>query len=322
MIKPLNKIRAYCLACLVILLSGLTISTSKTLAEDLPTIAVFSSHDSAPFKELATSFRAELRSHYPGAIFSYSIINDNEKEADRGSIQNVRRQNPKLILALGTTSVRAAVQEFPDTPIIASMVIDNDAFAGAANATGLLLQIPPGTHLWWLNRFLPDLKRVAVIYNPDENQAWIDKAKNIAGQHGMKIVPIRVKTPKHLPRALKELNRKGEVLLGVPDRTVYSRKTAKMVLLSSFRSKIPFVGLSQSWVKAGGIYGLDWDYGALGKECAKTAAKILGGVLPVGDIPVRAPVEYLTYSINLKTARNMNLDIDPALLAKAAMVFE
>lgn len=301
-------------------LAGLACNAAPVAAEELPSIAVLSSRDGAPYEELAGSFRAELFRRYPQATFSYSLLRQ-DKGADQQILQSIRHQNPNLILALGTSAVLEVLREFPETPLIASMVINDDCLAGAEKATGILLRIPPGTHLLWLHRFFPELKRVAIIYNPAENQSWVAEAENVASSHGLEIIPIKVDSPLHLPRALKELNRKAEILLGVPDNVVYSGKTAKMVLLSSFRSRIPFVGLSQSWVKAGGVYGLDWDYGALGRECALAAVKILGGTRP-GDIPVRTPVEHLIYVFNLKTLRYMHLDIDPEHLAGAAVVFK
>lgn len=319
MSRTVQNIRVCCLACLLTL-AGVATSAAVGLAADLATVAVFSSNDGAPYEELGASFRAALSKSYPGTKFTYALFSQDEGGGREG-LQNTRRQKPALILALGTRAVTLAVREFPDTPVVASMVINSDDFAGAAKATGIILRISPRTHLRWLRRFLPDLRRVAVIYNSGENRPWVSEAEHLATTYGLEIVPIAVDSPQELPRALKELNRKGEVLLGIPDTTVYSVKTAKMVLLSSFRSKIPFVGLSRSWVKAGGIYGLEWDYIALGRECAETAGKILGGAA-VGEIKARAPDEHLLYSINLKTAKHMNLDIDPALLAGAAMVFE
>ena len=289
-------------------------------AEEKPTVAVFSSHDSAPFKALENSFRNKLTDKYPNVTFTSSLFSK-DIGANRKIIQKSRLQKPDLILALGTLAVREAVQKLPGIPVVASMVINNDAFANSPRVTGIVLQIPPQIHMHWLRRFLPDIRRVAVIYNPGENQDWVSDATSAAGQYGFELVPIRVESPRDLPRALKQLGREGEVLLGIPDTTVYSGKTAKMVLLSSFRNKIPFVGLSRSWVKAGSIYGLEWDYGALGRECGDVAIKILGGV-PPSDIPSREMNDNLLYSLNMKTVKHFNLKIDKALLNGAAKVFE
>ncbi len=301
-------------------MAGLTTDVCLATAQDQPTIAVLSSHDSAPFNKLETSFRNKLAGRYPNAKFSHSLFSK-DLGSNREIVKRIRREHPQLILALGTSAVREATQEFPDTPVIASMVVDDDAFADSSMATGIVLKIPPHSHLRFLRRFLPDIKRVAIIYDPEENQDWVYDATSAAGQYDFEIVPIKVESPRDLPRALKQLSREGEVLLGIPDTTVYSGKTAKMVLLSSFRNKIPFIGLSRSWVKAGSIYGLEWDYGALGRECGDAALKILGGASPT-DIQNREMNENLLYSVNMKTLKHFNLKIDKALLNGAAKVFE
>lgn len=55
-----------------------------------------------------------------------------------------------------------------------------------------------------------------------------------AAKLGLEIIVVPVKTAKGLPSALKSLDRKADSILGIADKTVYSSKTAKAVLLFSF----------------------------------------------------------------------------------------
>ena len=94
-----------------------------------------------------------------------------------------------------------------------------------------------------------------------------------------------------------------------------------MVLLSSFRNKIPFIGLSKSWVKAGALYSLEWDYPDIGKQCAVVASQILNGK-NVYDIPARKMSGNATYSLNTRTVRHMKLDIGSEIIDGASFVFK
>ena len=114
--------------------------------------------------------------------------------------------------------------------------------------------------------------------------------------------------------------RDADVLWAIPDKTVFSSQTLKQVLLSSFRSRIPVVGLSRSWVKAGAFYALDRDYQDLGRQNAVIARKLLAGT-SVDKIIPETPGEVI-YSLNLKTARHMKTDIGDELVAGAAKVYE
>ena len=167
-------------------------------------------------------------------------------------------------------------------------------------------------------RFLPGVDRAVILYNPQENSHWIDGITKTAKQLDIEIEAIPVESVKQLPAALKALCRKGNVLLGLPDDTVYSGTTAEAVLLSTFRNRIPFAGLSPSWVKAGALYSLGWDYMDLGRQCGTIAGKILAGT-PVADIAPVSP-EKVRYEVNLKTADHLRLTIDPGLIQGATVV--
>ena len=73
------------------------------------------------------------------------------------------------------------------------------------------------------------------------------------------------------------------------------------MLLFSFRQQIPFVGLSDEWVKAGALYALERDYPDLGAQAGGLAVKILGET-PPRALPPQTPRTIL-YDINLKTAQ-------------------
>ena len=137
---------------------------------------------------------------------------------------------------------------------------------------------------------------------------------------GIELIAQPVNVPQDLPRALKGLARRVDVLWGIPDAVVFSRKTAKAILLFSFRNRIPLVGLSGAWVMAGALYALERDYRALGAQCGEMAWKILAGE-PVGSMPSALPRK-VAYSLNQKTARHVKLELAKDLVRGAKQVFE
>ena len=105
-----------------------------------------------------------------------------------------------------------------------------------------------------------------------------------------------------------------------PFRPVLNRQTAKAVLLSSFHNRIPFVGLSSAWVKAGALYALNWDYSDIGAQSGEIALRVLQGT-PPGTIPP-VPPRKVQYALNLKTASHMKLDLTPQLIDAALETFK
>ena len=167
---------------------------------------------------------------------------------------------------------------------------------------------------------LPESKTVGVLYNPKENQQRVEAAIRVALQHGFKLIARPVDTPQDLPSALDSLSRQVDVLWSVTDAIVISPQTAQPILLFSFRNRIPLVGLSSTWVKAGALYSLDWDYGDIGRQAGELVQRILRGTKPA-DLPPASPRK-LTYAINLKSAQQLGVDMPRNLVRGARQVFE
>jgi putative ABC transport system substrate-binding protein len=225
----------------------------------------------------------------------------------------------KLVVTLGSKATAAALRANLQIPVVAGMVLKPENFKALNNATGVFLDFPVQTQFEWIREFLPHAGTIGVLYNPLENEGAIEKARSIAGEMGLKLVAKMVDTPEKLPGAMKSLGREADVLWGVSDSVVLTPQTAKSILLFSFRNRIPFIGLSNVWVKAGALYSLDRDYNDIGKQCGEIAVKILKGASADEVVPV--PPRKIIYSLNRKTADHMKVEIPERLLQNAQEVF-
>jgi len=136
----------------------------------------------------------------------------------------------------------------------------------------------------------------------------------------LEIIGVEIFSARQLQDRLTIIAKNADVLLAIPDQTVYSGRTAKEVLLFSYRNRIPFIGLSSSWVRAGALYALEVDYEHLGRQCARTAKKIIEGS-PAGTIPLSSPTK-VTYTVNERIRKYHRLEISPDLIDGASKVFE
>ena len=317
----MNQAGRISLSILQVLLIGILVAFpgGHTLrAVDRPLVASLSSQNSKQYLQVLKSCEQQVAKLYPEAKFiRYSM----RKESVENSqvLQEIMQSNPVVLLTIGSRATRAGLNSIPDVPVVASMILNEQVIEQSNRATGVLLSFPPEVHLQWLRRFLPNINRAVMLYNPEENSQSIAGMKETAEGLDFEIETIPVTSVKQLPAALKSLGRKADMLLGMPDNTVYSGKTAKAVLLSTYRNRIPFAGLSPSWVKAGALYSLSWDYNDLGRQCGVLAGKILAGT-PAADIAPVTPAK-VCYEVNLKTADHMRLTIDPTLVQGATKVY-
>ena len=282
-------------------------------------IAVLVSQEAPPYRQALAGFtRALERRGLKVSVRVGSLEGDGAKAAQ--ALAAARPEQAQLILTLGTLATQAvAARKDLTAPVVTGLVL-RVSDLGGANATGVVLEFPVETELRWLQRFFPGRRAVGVLYHPDENRSRIEAAVRTAQALGLTLVARSVERARDLPDELESLANRADLLWGVADSVVLTPQTAKPILLFSYRNRIPFVGLSQSWVKAGALYALDRDYDDIGAQCAELAFKVLRGTPPSALPP--EPPRKLVYSINLRTARHMKLEIPDALLKGAQEVVD
>ena len=282
-------------------------------------IAVIVSQDASPYQEVLDGFKQALEAQGVRAQFDVHALHGDGAKAEE-ALLGARQDGAGLLLALGSLGAQAAVREVRDIPVVAGLILNADALAKSPNATAVVLEFPVETELRFLQRLLPRQRNVGVLFNPLENQARIDAAARAAGALGLTLYARKVVSPKELPDALESLNKRADVLWGVADQIVLNSRTARPILLFSLRNRIPFVGLSATWVKAGALYALDRDYHDIGVQCGEMAVRILQGAAPSTLPPV--PPRKVVYTVNLKTARLLRLDLRAPVLQAAQAVIE
>lgn len=288
------------------------------VADDSASLVVVTTRNDGPYKGVVSGVRSALEERSSGTELSVHSL-QTDGEGAMAALRDARRSGKAPLLTVGSIATRAALEMPGDAPVIACMVVDAEDLEEADNATGVLLEFPLETQLQWIHRFVPKSNAIGVLYNPAENQERIDEAKKIAKRLGLRLVAREVYRPQDLPNALNSLAREADILLAVTDQMVLSRQTAQAILLFSFRNRMPFSGLSASWVKAGALYALERDYEDMGAQCAEMAVKVLKGKR-ASSMPPAMPRK-VVYSLNLKTAEHLKLSLPRDLVEGAAEVF-
>jgi len=303
----------------LILLAQLTLSvwSDTVLAEKTLQVLIVANSTDEPYQLASKGFKAQLSLMH--SIKYAEIIILRNKNPDLTVSAAIKDNNPDLIFSLGGESTEAALRNTSKIPVVATMILKKSSYLRTGNLTGVYLNFPLTIQFEWLKKFFPEQRKIAIFYNPAENSGLIQEAKKIAEQQRLDLISIPVETPKELPDALDQLRNNIEILLAIPDEVAMSTKTAKEVLLASFRNRVPLIGLSDNWVKSGAFYSLSWDYDDLGRQCAIQADKLLKGV-PIQNVPIEFPRK-TTYSINAKIAEHMNMEISQVLLKNAKFIF-
>lgn len=197
---------------------------------------------------------------------------------------------------------------------VACMVLD------PAGKSAVVLQHPAEARLQRVRRLLPNATTLGVLVaEGEEPGAEIRDLQQAARRHRFTLYvhPIDLKRP--LAQQLEPLADRIDVLLASYDLRIYSAEHAPATLLFSWRNRIPVIGASDAWSRAGALLSFDWDYADLGRQCGELASRLppqRGFERQVIETPRRMP-----HSINQDAARQFMLTVPPDLLQSARSRF-
>lgn len=105
---------------------------------------------------------------------------------------------------------------------------------------------------------------------------------------------------------LKQLLGNCDVVLAVPDQSIYNRSTIQNILLTTYRHQVPLIGFSPSYVKAGAIVAVYSVPAQIGLQAAEIIQKMsLERHLPPPQFP-----RYYSVGVNVQVARSLGLAVD------------
>jgi putative ABC transport system substrate-binding protein len=232
-----------------------------------------------------------------------------------------------LILAFGTTTIRAARDGAPGLPIVminagdpvgAKFVASLARPGGDLTGTSAAGEEVLSKQVELLSTAVPQLKRVSVLMNSANpaNAFFFDAMSLRAKTLGLRLDRIDVAGERDLDEAIARA--KGGALVVVTDPTFFPNRVRIIEL--TFRSQVPSVFGGREYVAAGGLMSYSSSNAWHWRNAASFVDKILKGAKPA-DIPVEQPNKF-ELVINLKAAKALGLTIPQSLLQRADEVIQ
>src|SRR5438552_3693148 len=218
-----------------------------------------------------------------------------------------------LILALGTTTIRAARDGAPGLPVVminagdpvgARFVASLARPGGDLTGTSAAGEEVLAKQVELLSAAVPQLKRVSVLMNSANpaNGFFFDAMSFRARTLGLRIDRIVV-AEGELEGAISRA--KGGALVVVNDPSFFQDRVRIIELTR--RSQLPSIFGDREYVAAGGLMSYVSSNAWHWRSAASFVDKILKGAKPA-DIPVEQPTKF-ELVINLKTARALGITI-------------
>jgi putative ABC transport system substrate-binding protein len=235
-----------------------------------------------------------------------------------------------VIAAIGSPSAPAAKAVTTTIPIVFIIGFDPVEFGlvtslnrPGGNLTGVtVLGVELGSkRLELLHELIPTANVVAALVNPTTPAAETQSTELQAAARalGLKLHVLHASTEGDLDAVFPTLLQLGARGLVVGNDTFFSTRSEQLAALA-FQHWVPTIFQYRQFVEAGGLMSYGGDIADSYRLTGVFAGRILKGEKPA-DIPVQQATK-VELIINLKTARALDIDVPPTLLARADEVIE
>jgi putative ABC transport system substrate-binding protein len=173
-----------------------------------------------------------------------------------------------------------------------------------------------------MHDLLPKAARFAVLLNPSNprySEATSKSLSEAARTLGLEIVFYKASTPGEIDAAFAAMARDRAEALFIGGEALFFSRGVQIATLA-IRDRLPASFSSRELVQAGLLMSYGTNLIDMARQIGIYTGSILKGAKPT-DLPVLQSTKF-EFVINLQTARSLNLDIPPTLLARADEVIE
>ena len=173
-----------------------------------------------------------------------------------------------------------------------------------------------------MHDLLPKAASFAVLLNPSNprySEATSKSLSEAASTLGLDIVFYKASTPGEIDAAFTAMARDRADALFIGGEALFASRSVQIATLA-VRDQLPASFSSRELVQAGLLMSYGTNLIVMVHQVGIYTGRILKGAKPA-DLPVLQSTKF-EFVINLQTARSLNLDIPPTLLARADEVIE
>ena len=234
-----------------------------------------------------------------------------------------------VIVAASPYAITAAAKATKTIPIV-GVDLESDPVANGwarslsrpgGNVTGEFLDLPElaGKQIQLLREAVPQLARVAVVWDSTIGQVQVRATEAAARAAGIQAQSVGIRLAADLPEAFARSVRahaQGMIVLSSPVLLGLREEISKFALTHH----LPMISLFTSYPQAGALMAYGPNLSEMYRRLGSYVDRILKGSRP-GDLPIARPTKF-ELVINLKTAKALGLTIPPSLLQRADQVIE
>ncbi|MCW8847969.1 MAG: hypothetical protein OQK19_04400 [Sedimenticola sp.] len=263
-------------------------------------VLILSSGKSPVYEKIAEALKARLKSPERRVhLLTYS----NKHETSL-----VIPSNTQLVITLGLKAGEVIQTMNSGLPVLHALIPKSSSsrlLKNTENRTAIYLDQAPNRQLLLAQLINKDPHIGILLGNSTmgSKQEFI----SLANKLGMEISYRAVTSEEMVGPQLKELLVESNILLALPDPSVFNRRTVFNILLSSYHNKTPVIGFSSAYVKAGALISIFSTPDDIARHIAETTSEYLEKnekKLPKPEYP-----KYFSVEINSSVARSLGITL-------------
>lgn len=197
--------------------------------------------------------------------------------------------NPQMydvLVAVGPEALQYLQPRAGGIPLAHAMVLNprNVVTDPQWQPCGVGLSIPAEAQFVSLLRHLPSIKRLGVLFDPGNNQAWFKGAAVLAAGKGFELVPLQVSRQGGKLEMVGDFARLDAILF-IPDKSIISKAVIQYVIKQGVLTNTPVIGYNQFFHDSGAALSFLIDYQKVGQQVARQVERLLAGEKCEGESP-------------------------------------
>jgi hypothetical protein len=209
-------------------------------------IIIIHSPDNTLHASITQELSEKLKLKRPDILVSIVSTEENINKVDN---------NSGLIIGIGRAAIHSADKHYPKTKKL-YITTDPNKYrldTNKNNNDAILYMAQSYCRQMQFIKLLNKHWRSISILNSREKPIDIASVQQCANIHDFKIHVVNVAAADNLTNKIKNALSSSDVLLALPDSSIYNSKTAKNILLTSYRYRKPVIAFSRQFANAGAL---------------------------------------------------------------------
>ncbi|MEZ5541992.1 MAG: ABC transporter substrate binding protein [Pseudomonadota bacterium] len=220
---------------------------------------------------------------------------------DAAAITDAQLKAADMIVTIGTSAAREIAAHAHTAPVLYTILPESvyrtlpDAAAGCARQSAIYIDQPLARQAALARLMFPAAASYGLLLGPTSDQRRAE-VEALTANSDRRIIARSTGPEPNISVAANGLLHEADLLLAVNDPLVLNRENAKWLLYSAYQRRLPVIGFSQAYVKAGAAGAVYSEPEQMARQAAEIVLERAGR--PGKCMPAAAFPAYFSIAVN------------------------